>query len=49
VLDAEQNASDQREHDAAVAAHKAELNLLLAHVHDPDSQYNQQRAQEKAH
>ena len=46
VSDEEQNALDLREHDAAVAANKAELNWLLAHVHDPDSQYNQERMQE---
>jgi hypothetical protein len=39
--------TDQQEHDAAMATHKAELNFLLAHVHDPDSEFSQQRAGEK--
>jgi hypothetical protein len=38
---------DQAEHDAAVAAHKDELNWLLTHVHDPDSRYTQQRKWEE--
>jgi hypothetical protein len=38
---------DQQEHDDAVAAHKEELNWLLSHVHDPDSQFTRQRMQEE--